>query len=203
MFDAIIVGRVARDRPRNAARPKGIQGPARRQHGFPAILVDPLHPSARGRQAAPMGLLEKVAASGCPPIERQIFDVGPFALNGCPPPADGDRTRALRPADMILDRSARCAAVQAGVEVPRALLGQGVDQRRRVRDGAFAADRRAAVWCARLLASLSVPMACVRRSRGWWGARVQRSAASSCAYYSYWSDVRSKLWSSTLDRSAC
>ena len=35
------------------------------------------------------GLLDKVVASGCPPVERQIFDVGPFALTGSPPPVDG------------------------------------------------------------------------------------------------------------------
>ena len=32
------------------------------------------------------GLLEQVAATGAPPIRRYRFDLGPFALEGAPPP---------------------------------------------------------------------------------------------------------------------
>ena len=35
------------------------------------------------------GLLDKVAASGCPPIREYTLDVGPFAVHGAPPPIDG------------------------------------------------------------------------------------------------------------------
>lgn len=62
------------------------------------------------------GLLDKVAASGCPPIERQIFDVGPFALAGTPPPCDGIRV-GYAPRRMVLDKILLDAAVAAGVEV--------------------------------------------------------------------------------------
>ena len=31
------------------------------------------------------GLLDKVLAMGCPPVQNQVFDIGPFALTGSPP----------------------------------------------------------------------------------------------------------------------
>jgi len=62
------------------------------------------------------GLLDKVVASGCPPIERQVFDVGPLALKGSPPPADGI-TAGFAPRRTILDKILLDAAVDAGVEV--------------------------------------------------------------------------------------
>jgi len=55
-------------------------------------------------------------ASGCPPIERQVFDVGPLALKGSPPPADGI-TAGFAPRRTILDKILLDAAVDAGVEV--------------------------------------------------------------------------------------
>src|SRR5882724_2327650 len=56
------------------------------------------------------GLLEKVAASGCPAVERQIFDVGPFALTGSPPPVDGVAV-GYAPRRTILDKILLDAAV--------------------------------------------------------------------------------------------
>src|SRR5579875_532257 len=35
------------------------------------------------------GLLDRVAASGCPPVAQLSLDFGPFTLNGPPPAADG------------------------------------------------------------------------------------------------------------------
>lgn len=62
------------------------------------------------------GLLEKVAASGCPPIGKQIFDVGPFALIGAPPPAD-EISVGYAPRRTVLDTILVHAAVDAGVEL--------------------------------------------------------------------------------------
>src|SRR2546430_17348904 len=61
------------------------------------------------------GLLDKVAASNCPPIRQQRFDVGPFALVGAPPPADGVGD-AYAPRRRILDKILVDAAVEAGAE---------------------------------------------------------------------------------------
>src|SRR3712207_9079219 len=42
------------------------------------------------------GLLDKVLATGCPPIRGYTVDAGPFALHGSPPPID-DVDFALSP----------------------------------------------------------------------------------------------------------
>jgi 2-polyprenyl-6-methoxyphenol hydroxylase-like FAD-dependent oxidoreductase len=62
------------------------------------------------------GLLDQVIASGCPPVERQIFDVGPFALTGSPPPADGISS-GYAPRRTVLDKILLDAAADADVEV--------------------------------------------------------------------------------------
>ncbi len=134
------------------------------------------------------GLLDRVAASGCPPVGKQVFDVGPFALLGCPPPADGT-TVGYAPRRTVLDKILVDAAVEAGVEFRERFTASDV-----VRDG----DRVAGL---------------VGRSEG--GAPVSESARvvigadgmrsliarlvhapaydevppASCAYYSYWAGV--------------
>jgi 2-polyprenyl-6-methoxyphenol hydroxylase-like FAD-dependent oxidoreductase len=60
------------------------------------------------------GLLDKVVASGCPPIDTHAFDFGPFTLSGAPDP---DGTVAYGPRRTILDKLLLDAAVQAGAEV--------------------------------------------------------------------------------------
>src|SRR5262249_22765092 len=59
------------------------------------------------------GLLDEVKASNCPPIRTQRFDVGPFALVGEPPPADG-AADGYAPRRTVLDRILVDAAVDAG-----------------------------------------------------------------------------------------
>ncbi len=62
------------------------------------------------------GLLERVIASGCPPVEKQILDVGPFAIAGTPPPVDGIKA-GYAPRRKILDMILLDAAIESGVEV--------------------------------------------------------------------------------------
>jgi flavin-dependent dehydrogenase len=61
-------------------------------------------------------LLDKIAASNCPPITTFHFDFGAFALNGSPPPADGVK-EAYAPRRKVLDDILVQAAVEAGVEL--------------------------------------------------------------------------------------
>ena len=62
------------------------------------------------------GLLDKVAASNCPPMSSFIIDFGSFTLDGEPPPADGQKY-AFAPRRFLLDKILVDAAVEAGVEV--------------------------------------------------------------------------------------
>jgi 2-polyprenyl-6-methoxyphenol hydroxylase-like FAD-dependent oxidoreductase len=63
------------------------------------------------------GLLERLAATGCPPVALQlIFDVGPFALKGGVTDTNGGRG-GFCPRRTVLDKLLVDAAVAAGVEL--------------------------------------------------------------------------------------
>ena len=87
------------------------------------------------------GLLDEVAATGCPPIDTYAFDFGPFTIAGTPRPCDGIST-AYAPRRTVLDKilvdappgpgprcasaspstrsSSRTARSSASVDAPRA-----------------------------------------------------------------------------------
>ncbi len=62
------------------------------------------------------GLLQKLAATGCPPITENYFDYGAFSLTGPVAPADGVTT-AFAPRRIVLDPLLAEAAVEAGAEL--------------------------------------------------------------------------------------
>lgn len=62
------------------------------------------------------GLLERVTATGCPPIERYVFDFGPVVIDGTPHP-DGGSSTAYAPRRTVLDKILVDAAVDAGADV--------------------------------------------------------------------------------------
>jgi len=118
VYDAIIVG------ARCAGSPTAMLL-ARR--GYRVLLLDRTHfPSdtlsthaLKLPAAAAMhrwGLLDRVIASNCTPIASWTVDVGPFALAGLAPPADGITT-AYAPRRRILDPILADAAVEAGAEL--------------------------------------------------------------------------------------
>src|SRR5438105_1956192 len=49
------------------------------------------------------GLLDRVVATGCPPIESYSFDFGPFAITGTPRPCEGVTT-GYAPRRTVLDK---------------------------------------------------------------------------------------------------
>src|SRR6185436_3670104 len=61
------------------------------------------------------GLLERVVATNCPPIDRYSFDFGPFAITGAP--GSPDSPVAYGPRRTVLDKLLVEAAVEAGVEL--------------------------------------------------------------------------------------
>jgi 2-polyprenyl-6-methoxyphenol hydroxylase-like FAD-dependent oxidoreductase len=83
---------------------------------FPSDTVSThlLHPpgvAALGR----WGLLERLIASGCPPIHTYRFDFGPFALSGAP--GTTEAPVAYGPRRTTLDQLLVEAAAEAGAEV--------------------------------------------------------------------------------------
>jgi 2-polyprenyl-6-methoxyphenol hydroxylase-like FAD-dependent oxidoreductase len=62
------------------------------------------------------GLLERLEATGCPPVETYSFDFGPVTISGTPQPIDGI-AHGYCPRRTILDELLVDAAVEAGAEL--------------------------------------------------------------------------------------
>jgi 2-polyprenyl-6-methoxyphenol hydroxylase-like FAD-dependent oxidoreductase len=62
------------------------------------------------------GLLDRLEATGCPPVESYSFDFGPLTISGSPRPIDGI-ARGYCPRRTVLDQLLVEAAVQAGAEL--------------------------------------------------------------------------------------
>ena len=74
-------------------------------------VVQPLGVAALKR----WGLLERLVATGCPPIDTYTFDFGPLTLTGSP--GNKDAPVAYCPRRTILDKLLLDAAAEAGAEV--------------------------------------------------------------------------------------
>ena len=134
MYDAIVVG------ARCAGSPTAM---LLARKGYRVLLVDrSTFPSdtisthiiwpAGGARLKRWGLLDKVAASNCPAIRKLTFDLGPFALTGSPPPADGI-SEFFAPRRKVLDTILVDAAVEAGARNCGRLFGGGCPDGRRSR----------------------------------------------------------------------
>src|SRR5258708_18309551 len=83
---------------------------------FPSdtISTHVVHPRAVAAVAR-WGLLDRLAATGCPPIHTYAFDFGPFAISGSPGTADAPVAYCAR--RTVLDKLLVDAASEAGAEV--------------------------------------------------------------------------------------
>ncbi|MBV8412071.1 MAG: NAD(P)/FAD-dependent oxidoreductase [Alphaproteobacteria bacterium] len=137
---------------------------------------------------AKWGLLEAVAASGCPPIEQVTADYGPVALKGRPSAVDG--TAAMYcPRRTVLDRLLVEAARGAGAEMRdettfRELLREGSRARGvRLQDK----DGNVREVCSRLVVGADGLWSPVARAVG--AATDVEHETLTCGYYAYWSGV--------------
>jgi flavin-dependent dehydrogenase len=134
------------------------------------------------------GLLDQLIASACPLITHIVFDLGPFALTGTPPPAD-DVAEMYAPRRTVLDKLLVDAAVASGAEfregfaVQELLMdGAGVSGiRGRTPGGATVTET------ARLVIGADGVHSLVARATQ--APQYNVRPALSCAYYSYWSGV--------------
>jgi 2-polyprenyl-6-methoxyphenol hydroxylase-like FAD-dependent oxidoreductase len=122
------------------------------------------------------GLLERLKATGCPPIRDYTFDVGPFALTGSPPPI-GDLDAAYSPRRYVLDRLLVEAAEEAGVEVRHGVTVDSLDIER----GVVAGER------ASIVIGADGRNSTVARAAGAQLYNVRPTL--TCAYYTYWTGV--------------
>lgn len=118
MYDAIIVGaRCAGSPLAMLLARKGYRVLLLDKASFPSDTISTHHIHQPGvAHLKRWGLLDKLRASNCPSTRQIKFDVGPFALAGAPPPADGNY-EAFAPRRRVLDKILVDAAVEAGAEL--------------------------------------------------------------------------------------
>jgi flavin-dependent dehydrogenase len=135
------------------------------------------------------GLLERVRASGCPPVDKAVYAVADVRLEGCSHGVDGQRA-AYAPRRRVLDAILVDGAVAAGVEFRGgcAVTGLLYDEAGRVagvegvsHDGRPFAER------ARLVVGADGMRSKVARLCG--AAYTVRKPRLTCAYFSYWEGV--------------
>ena len=134
------------------------------------------------------GLLDALAATGCPAMEQMTLDFGAFALHGRPVPLDGVRAH-YAPRRILLDDLLVRTAAAAGAE-----LQEGLRVRELIWDdgrvaGIRATDRSGTRIEARahVVIGADGPHSTVARAVQ---APIQHAHPRlTCAYYGYWHDV--------------
>ena len=190
MYDAIIVGaRCAGATTAMLLARKGYRVLLVDRASFPSDTMSGhyIHQPG-GARLARWGLLDRVAATDCPPIRTMTFDVGPFALTGCPPPSDGV-SAGYGPRRSVLDKILVDAAVEAGAELRErfsvAELARDGDRvtgiRGIERGGQPVAEQ------ARIVVGADGIHSRVARAIG--APTYGERPALTCAYYSYWSGI--------------
>lgn len=133
------------------------------------------------------GLLDRLRATGCPPIDTYMFDFGPFAIAGSP--GTDDAPVAYGPRRTVLDKLLVDAATEAGAEVREGFTisdvviddGRVVGVRGHGRNGALVTERARVVvgadgWRSRVARSVR-PYQCHDKPR------------LLCGYYTYYSGL--------------
>ena len=194
MYDAIVVGARCAGSPTAMLLARGATGSCSSTGPrFPSDTLSThyIHQPGVARLER-WGLLDRVAATGCPPIRRYTLRRRPVRAHGPPPPADGV-AEAYAPRRYVLDTILVEAAAAAGAEVRERFSVEELAHgrrprhrhprpRRRRRDGDRAGAHRR-----------SAPTACdslVARSVG--APTYDARPALTCAYYSYWGGVAAR-----------
>ena len=133
------------------------------------------------------GLLDRLLATGCPPIHTYAFDMGPFTLAGKPGPPEAPVSYG--PRRTVLDKLLVDAASDAGVEVREAFTvddvlsedGRVVGIRGHARGGSSVTERASVVVGADGLHSI------VARTTG--PDEYDAKPPLEASYYSYWSGL--------------
>jgi 2-polyprenyl-6-methoxyphenol hydroxylase-like FAD-dependent oxidoreductase len=134
------------------------------------------------------GLLDRLVATGCPPIPTYGLDLGFVALEGHPTPIDGvalayGPRRTVLDAILVEAAGAAGAEVRTGVRVEELVVADGAVAgiRARTPGGAEVVERARLVVGADGLRSIV--------ARGVDAPIYDDRGTLQCAYYAYWSDV--------------
>jgi flavin-dependent dehydrogenase len=140
------------------------------------------------------GLLEKLAATGCPPIRANYWNYGAFTLTGSPPPAEGGVAEAYAPRRKVLDPILAEAAVAAGTELREGFSvqevlwenGQVAGIRGRQKNGATVTEK------ARITIGADGMFSLIARSVN--APEYNNKPPLEGSWYAYWSGVKLTGW---------
>ena len=189
-YDAIVVG------ARCAGSPTAMLL-ARRGHKvlvvdratFPSDTLSThiLHPPAVEAMQR-WGLLDRLVATGCPPIDTYSFDFGPFTLSGAP--GTEDAPVAYCPRRTVLDKLLVDAACRSGRRGPRGVHGRRRSSSRTIESSASAVTARTGrrSWSAPTWSSGPTDGTPSSRRRSH-PEQYNEKPPLLCGYYSYWSGL--------------
>jgi flavin-dependent dehydrogenase len=129
------------------------------------------------------GLLEALAATGCPPIETVNMHAGSVAFRGRPEPVDGT-TVMYCPRRTVLDKLLVDAARRAGAEVREGALVRSV-----IRDGARVVGVQGDGLAERASVVVGADGLTSRIADAVGAAMNPSHPALTCGFYAYWSSV--------------
>ena len=188
-YDAIVIGaRCAGSPTAMLLARKGYRVLVVDRATFPSDTVSThiLHPLGVASLAR-WGLLDRLTATGCPPIHTYDFDFGPFTISGKPGTADA--ALAYCPRRTVLDKLLVDAAAEAGAEVREGFVvdeilfedGRVTGIRGHSKTGGPVTERARVVVGAdgrhSLVAGAVKP------------EQYNEKPPLLCGYYSYWSDL--------------
>ena len=190
MYDAIIVGaRCAGSPLAMLLARKGYRVLVVDRATFPSDTISTHHIHQPGvARLKRWGLLEQLRATNVPPTTDVIFDVGPFAVRGTPPQAEGV-AESYAPRRTVLDHLLVAAAAEAGAEVREGFTvhelvwedGRVVGIRGAERNGRVVTERARVVIGADGLRSFV--------ARAVAAPTYRERPVLTCNYYAYWSGV--------------
>jgi flavin-dependent dehydrogenase len=133
------------------------------------------------------GVLDRLLATGCPPIDTYTFDFGPFTLSGAP--GTDETPVAYGPRRTLLDKLLVNAASEAGAEVREGFTVADV----LIEDGRVTGirghgkDGQTVTEHARVVVGADGRHSLVARAVG--AERYHEKPQLLCGYYSYWSGL--------------
>jgi flavin-dependent dehydrogenase len=133
------------------------------------------------------GLLDQLASTGCPPLDRARWRLDGLDLEGCAPAADGIRT-AYGPRRFVLDTLLARAAVEAGAELRTGCnVTSLLHERGRVVGVRFGDGERRYEQRARVVVGADGIRSAVAAAVG--AQRYDEEPTRTCLYYTYWSGL--------------
>jgi flavin-dependent dehydrogenase len=188
-YDAIVVGaRCAGSPTASLLARKGHKVLVVDRASFPSDtlsthVVHPLGVAALKR----WGLLDRLTATGCPPIDTYAFDFGPFTISGAP--GTDDSPLAYCPRRTVLDQLLVDGASEAGAEVREEFTVEDVvvDDGRVVGVRGHGKDGRSVTEHAKVVVGADGRYSQVAKTVV--PEQYNEKPQLLCGYYSYWSNL--------------